>query len=84
MSNEVAKYSNEPNIKSHSIHNDYEIKWNDKLGSGVSGPVRLCIHKETGQEFALKILLDKEKSRKEVGLHWKCSASDYIVCSLTI
>jgi len=79
MSNEVAKYSNEPNIKSHSIHNDYEIKWNDKLGSGVSGPVRLCIHKETGQEFALKILLDKEKSRKEVGLHWKCSASDYIV-----
>ena len=79
MSNEILKYCGEPDIKSHSVYNDYEIRWNDKLGSGVSGPVRVCIHKESGQEFALKILLDKEKSRKEVGLHWRCSASDYIV-----
>ena len=79
MSNEALKYSSEPNIKSYPIHDDYEIKWYEKLGSGVSGPVRLCIHKESGQEFALKILQDKEKSRKEVSLHWKCSGSDYIV-----
>lgn len=73
------KYCSEPDVKSHSIHDEYEIKWNQKLGSGVSGPVRLCIHRESGQEFALKILLDKEKSRNEVSLHWSCSASDYIV-----
>ena len=79
MSNERLKYSKEPDIKSYSIHDDYDIRWSDKLGSGVSGPVRVCIHKESGQEFALKILLDKEKARKEVSLHWRCSASDYIV-----
>jgi len=75
----MSKYSGEPEIKSHSIHNDYDIRWSHKLGAGVSGPVRLCIHKETGEEFALKILLDKDKSRKEVGLHWRCSGSNYIV-----
>lgn len=79
MSNETLKYGGEPDVKSYSIHDDYDIRWNDKLGSGVSGPVRVCIHRESGEEFALKILLDKEKSRKEVALHWRCSASDYIV-----
>ena len=79
MSNESLKYCSEPSIKSYPIHDDYEIKWYDKLGSGVSGPVRLCIHRESGKEFALKILLEKEKSRKEVGLHWRCSGGDYIV-----
>ena len=79
MSNESLKYCREPSVKSYSIQDEYEIKWYDKLGSGVSGPVRLCIHRESGKEFALKILLDKEKSRKEVSLHWRCSGGDYIV-----
>ena len=75
----MAKYDQDPVFKSHSITEDYEIKWSKSLGSGISGPVRLCIHKATGKEYALKILLDRAKARKEVTLHWLCSGSDHIV-----
>ncbi len=75
----MAKYDREALFKSQSIHDEYDVKWNKKLGSGISGPVRLCIHKETGTKYALKILLDRPKARKEVKLHWMCSGSGYIV-----
>ena len=75
----MSKYDKDPAFKPQSIEQDYDIKWNKNLGSGISGPVRLCIHKESGQEYALKILLDRPKARKEVTLHWLCSGSDYIV-----
>lgn len=75
----MAKYDRDPVFKSSSIQQDYEIKWHKNLGSGISGPVRLCINKETGEEYALKILLDRPKARKEVTLHWLCSGSEYVV-----
>ena len=28
--------------QTHSILEDYEVKWRQKLGCGVSGPVRPC------------------------------------------
>ena len=80
----MAKYDQDPVIKSHSITQDYDIKWNRKLGSGISGPVRKCINKTTGEEFALKILLDRPKARKEVTLHWLCSGSDHIVRAVDV
>ena len=75
----MAQYDREPVFKTHPITREYEINWRKNLGSGVSGPVRLCIHRETGREYALKILLDRPKARKEVSLHWRCSSSHYVV-----
>ncbi len=75
----MAKYNKDPVFKSHSIQDDYEIKWHKNLGSGISGPVRLCINKSNGEEYALKILLDRPKARKEVTLHWLCSGSEHMV-----
>ncbi len=75
----MAKYDRDPVFKTSSIQRDYDIKWHKNLGSGISGPVRLCISKETGEEYALKILLDRPKARKEVTLHWLCSGSEYVV-----
>lgn len=75
----MTKYDRDPVFQSHSIHEDYEIKWHKNLGTGISGPVRLCINKKNGQEYALKILLDRPKARKEVTLHWLCSGNEHIV-----
>ena len=73
------KYDQDPDFKTYSVSQDYEIKWHMKLGSGISGPVRLCVHKKSGVKFALKILLDRPKARKEVRLHWLCSGSGNVV-----
>ena len=75
----MAQHDREPVFKSYPITRDYDIKWQKNLGSGVSGPVRLCVHKASQTEYALKILLDRPKARKEVSLHWRCSGSAYIV-----
>ena len=80
----MTHYDREPVFKIHPITRDYEINWKKNLGSGVSGPVRLCIHRETGKEYALKILLDRPKARKEVSLHWRCSSSRYVVRAIDV
>jgi len=49
------------------------VHWNKKLGSGISGPVRICTNKVTRQHYALKCLLDRPKSRTEVELHYRCN-----------
>lgn len=63
----------------HAIQLDYDIEWLKSLGSGVSGPVRLCRNKASRQQYALKILLDRPKARKEATLHRLCSGSNHIV-----
>ena len=80
----MAKYDQDPVFKTYEITKDYEIRWTKKLGSGISGPVRSCVHRETRKEFALKILLDRPKSRKEVTLHWLCSGNDHIVRAVDV
>ena len=50
----------------------------------MSGPVRLCVHKASGKEYALKVLADRPKARKEVSLHWHCSGSDYVVRAIDV
>ena len=75
-------YSRDPVFKEYPIENDYEIRWGRNLGTGVSGPVRLCINRRTGEEFALKILFDrtdKKKAETEATLHWRCSGGEHIV-----
>ena len=55
------------------------MQWRQKLGCGVSGPVRPCIKKSTGERFALKCLIDKPRSRREVVMHFKCNGHPHIV-----
>ena len=75
----MTKYDRDPEFKRTPISDDYEIRWSRNLGTGVSGPVRLCIHRATGKEYALKILLDRKKAEIEATLHWRCSGGDHIV-----
>lgn len=70
---------NEEFWKSSCIEKDYKILWDKRLGSGVSGPVRMCQRKSTGEKFALKILIDSEKTRREARLHSLCSSHPNIV-----
>ncbi|ESO84643.1 hypothetical protein LOTGIDRAFT_168501 [Lottia gigantea] len=59
-------------IKTRSITKEYDVYWNHNLGTGVSGPVRLCTEKSSGKKFAVKCLIDSSKSRREVKIHWLC------------
>ena len=84
LANAMAKYEQDPIFKSHPFSDDYEVQWQKNLGSGISGPVRLCLHRESGKRYALKVLLDRPKARKEVTLHWLCSGSEYIVRAIDV
>ncbi|OCT98436.1 MAP kinase-activated protein kinase 5 isoform X1 [Xenopus laevis] len=66
-------------IKDTSILEEYNINWTQKLGAGISGPVRVCVKKTTQERFALKILVDRPKARNEVRLHMLCAAHPNIV-----
>ncbi|XP_015794802.1 MAP kinase-activated protein kinase 2 [Tetranychus urticae] len=60
------------------VTDDYLIS--DKvLGLGINGKVVECIHKKTGAKYALKVLRDSPKARREVDLHWKASSCPQIV-----
>ncbi|KAK3084612.1 hypothetical protein FSP39_016289 [Pinctada imbricata] len=63
----------------HPITNDYTVHWKEKLGTGISGPVRPCVHKASKTRYALKCLPDIPKSHTEVNLHMKCSNHPNIV-----
>ncbi|KAG1957756.1 MAP kinase-activated protein kinase [Pimephales promelas] len=62
-----------------SILEEYNINWTQKLGAGISGPVRVCVKKSTQERFALKILIDRPKARNEVRLHMMCASHTNIV-----
>nr|XP_054502075.1 MAP kinase-activated protein kinase 5 isoform X1 [Agelaius phoeniceus] len=66
-------------IKETSILEEYNINWTQKLGAGISGPVRVCMKKSSQERFALKILLDRPKARNEVRLHMMCATHPNIV-----
>ncbi|XP_062511629.1 MAP kinase-activated protein kinase 5-like [Corticium candelabrum] len=65
--------------KSSRIDSDYTIDWDKRLGSGVSGPVRMCVKKSSGEKFALKILVANARTRQEVRLHCLCSSHPNVV-----
>ncbi|KAK6306755.1 hypothetical protein J4Q44_G00236800 [Coregonus suidteri] len=66
-------------IKETSILEEYNINWTQKLGAGISGPVRVCVKKSTQERLALKILIDRPKARNEVRLHMMCATHPNIV-----
>ena len=66
------------NIKEHSIENDYTIYWEESLGTGVNGEVRVCTDIFQAR-YAVKILPDCEESRREVCIQWACKGCEHVV-----
>lgn len=60
------------------ITDDYQIS-NTVLGLGINGKVVECFSKKTAEKFALKVLRDNVKARREVELHWRASSCRNIV-----
>ncbi|XP_013782541.1 MAP kinase-activated protein kinase 2-like [Limulus polyphemus] len=64
--------------KTNRLTEDYMIT--DKvLGLGINGKVVECYDKVTRVKYALKVLKDNPKSRREIELHWRASNSVHIV-----
>lgn len=69
---------NQRQPKTTPLVDDYEIS-DTVLGLGINGKVVQCTNRRTKQNFALKVLLDNEKARREVNLHWRVSGCKHIV-----
>ena len=52
---------------------------NNVLGLGINGKVVECTNKKTGGKFALKVLKDNAKARREIDLHWRATNCRHIV-----
>nr|CAB3263641.1 MAP kinase-activated protein kinase 5-like [Phallusia mammillata] len=66
-------------IKTSSITDEYDVDWNQKLGTGISGPVRVATKRNTGEKFAIKVVVDRPKAQQEVQMHWNCSGHPHVV-----
>ncbi|CAD7093950.1 unnamed protein product [Hermetia illucens] len=64
--------------KQTPITDDYEIS-STVLGLGINGKVVQCTSRCDGKKYALKVLLDSPKARREVELHWRASGCKHIV-----
>jgi len=65
--------------KRNAITQDYDIT-QKSLGVGINGKVLECYKKgDRGKRFALKVLRDTVKARRELDNHWKACECPYIV-----
>ncbi|XP_058962989.1 MAP kinase-activated protein kinase 5 isoform X1 [Pocillopora verrucosa] len=71
-------------FKTTPLEDDYTVDWSKRLGSGISGPVRLCTHNKTGKRFALKCLMDSKKARTEAKVHYLCSGHPHVVSVIDV
>uniref|UniRef100_F1L4X0 non-specific serine/threonine protein kinase n=1 Tax=Ascaris suum TaxID=6253 RepID=F1L4X0_ASCSU len=62
----------------HPVTQDYRIS-RQVLGVGINGKVVECENRKTGEKFALKVLRDVPKARREVGLHYAAGQHMHIV-----
>jgi serine/threonine protein kinase len=65
------------------ITNDYQIDY-EIIGIGESGKVMACYSKKNNQKYALKVLRDSAKSRREVQLHFLTCNHENIVSIIDI
>ena len=65
-------------IKNSPLTDDYSIS-NNVLGLGITGKVVECTNRKSGVKFALKVLKDNAKARREIDLHWRASGCKHIV-----
>uniref|UniRef100_A0A0N5AD50 non-specific serine/threonine protein kinase n=1 Tax=Syphacia muris TaxID=451379 RepID=A0A0N5AD50_9BILA len=49
------------------------------LGVGINGKVVECVHRKTGKKYALKVLRDVPKARREVELHYLACNHRHVV-----
>lgn len=68
---------------SHPVTQDYRISRNI-LGVGINGKVVECEHRATGEKYALKVLRDVPKARREIELHVAASGHAHIVAVLDV
>jgi len=64
-------------VKSTPLTDDYRISTN-VLGLGINGKVVECFD-SNGHKYALKVLKDSVKARREIDLHWRASGCKHIV-----
>ncbi|KAJ1373873.1 histidine kinase Mak2 [Parelaphostrongylus tenuis] len=76
--NKVRKTSTDMPYHTYPVTQDYRIS-RKVLGVGINGKVVECEHRRTGQKFALKVLRDVPKARREVDLHYMASGHSNIV-----
>ncbi|XP_035243871.1 MAP kinase-activated protein kinase 2 isoform X2 [Anguilla anguilla] len=65
-------------IKKNAITDDYKVT-RQVLGLGINGKVLEIFQKKDGEKYALKMLQDCAKARREVELHWRASPCSHIV-----
>ncbi|XP_007247807.2 MAP kinase-activated protein kinase 2 isoform X2 [Astyanax mexicanus] len=65
-------------IKKNAITDDYKVT-SQVLGLGINGKVLEVFHKKTQAKYALKMLQDCPKAKREVELHWRASPCSHIV-----
>ncbi|KAK7127842.1 hypothetical protein R3I93_020428 [Phoxinus phoxinus] len=65
-------------IKKHAIIEDYKVT-SQVLGLGINGRVLEIFQKRNGEKYALKMLHDCSKARREVEMHWRASSCNHIV-----
>ncbi|PAV56836.1 hypothetical protein WR25_09654 [Diploscapter pachys] len=66
------------NYHKYPVTNDYRIS-RKVLGVGINGKVVECEHRRSGEKYALKVLRDVPKARREVDLHSAASGHPHIV-----
>lgn len=64
--------------KKNTITDDYRIS-SSVLGLGINGKVVECYSRKTNEKYALKVLRDVPKARREIDLHWRASGCRQIV-----
>lgn len=67
----------------HQITDDYKVS-HEIIGIGESGKVMACYSKDTGEKFALKVLRDGPKARREVDLHYLTNNHENVVSIIDI
>lgn len=65
-------------LKTNPIKDDYKIE-SKVLGVGINGKVVECEQRQTGKRFALKILRDLPKAKREAELHYAACQHPNIV-----
>lgn len=71
------------NTKSRPIIEDYIISSN-VLGLGINGKVVECFSKRNQHKYALKVLRDCPKARREVDLHCRASSCPHVVAIIDV
>lgn len=67
-------------ITTRPFLDEFEVEWAaSPLGVGATGAVRRCVCRETGREYAVKMVRDNADGRREVKTHLMATPHEHIV-----